>query len=137
MVGTAGLVAGWVSSPGSDACLVVTAGSQLGPGGQVVGIDMTAEMLGKSRRTATVLGLGHVQFRDGFAEAIPMEDTWADVVISNGSSTCAPASRRCSPRSSGGRGLAGGCWPPTSPTTAPCQPGRALRSHEHRSQVSA
>jgi len=60
------------------------AAGQVGPGGQVVGIDMTAEMLDKSRRTAAALGLGHVQFRDGFAEAIPVEDTWADVVISNG-----------------------------------------------------
>jgi len=60
------------------------AAGQVGPGGQVVGIDMTAEMLDKSRQTATALGLGHVQFRDGLAEAIPVEDTWADVVISNG-----------------------------------------------------
>ena len=60
------------------------AAGQVGPGGQVVGIDMTAEMLGKSRQTAAALGLGHVQFRDGLAEAIPVEDAWADVVISNG-----------------------------------------------------
>ena len=60
------------------------AAGQVGPGGQVVGIDMTAEMLDKSRRTATALGLGHVQFRDGLAEAIPVGDSWADVVISNG-----------------------------------------------------
>jgi arsenite methyltransferase len=60
------------------------AAAQVGPGGQVVGIDMTAEMLAKSRQTATALGLGHVQFRDGLAEAIPVEDAWADVVISNG-----------------------------------------------------
>ena len=61
----------------------ITAG-QVGPGRQVVGIDMTAEMLDKSRQTAAALGLGHVQFRDGLAEAIPVEDAWADVVISNG-----------------------------------------------------
>jgi len=60
------------------------AAGQVGPDGQVVGIDMTAEMLDKSRQTATALGLGHVQFRDGLAEAIPLEDSWADVVISNG-----------------------------------------------------
>jgi ubiquinone/menaquinone biosynthesis C-methylase UbiE len=51
---------------------------------QVVGIDMTAEMLAKSRQTAAALGLGHVQFREGLAEALPVEDAWADVVISNG-----------------------------------------------------
>jgi ubiquinone/menaquinone biosynthesis C-methylase UbiE len=50
----------------------------------VAGIDMTAEMLAKSRQTAHALGLAHVQFREGLAEALPVEDVWADVVISNG-----------------------------------------------------
>jgi len=60
------------------------AAAQVGPAGQVIGIDMTAEMLAKSRQTARALGLSHVQFRDGLAEALPVEDAWADVVISNG-----------------------------------------------------
>jgi SAM-dependent methyltransferase len=60
------------------------AASQVGPGGQVVGVDMTAEMLAKSRQTGAALGLAHVQFREGLAEALPVEDAWADVVISNG-----------------------------------------------------
>jgi len=54
------------------------------PAGRVVGVDMTAEMLDKSRQTAAVLGFDHVEFRDGLAEALPVEDGWADVVISNG-----------------------------------------------------
>src|SRR6266849_9218573 len=57
------------------------AAGQVGPGGQVVGIDMTAEMLAKSRQTAEALGLAHVQFREGLAEALPVEDAWAEVVI--------------------------------------------------------
>ncbi len=52
--------------------------------GAVVGVDMTAEMLAKSRSTAARLGLTNVEFRDGFAEAMPVDDHWADVVISNG-----------------------------------------------------
>jgi arsenite methyltransferase len=60
------------------------AAGQVGPGGQVVGIDMTPEMLAKSRQTAEALGLAHVQFREGLAEALPVRDGWADVVISNG-----------------------------------------------------
>ncbi|HTL83892.1 MAG TPA: methyltransferase domain-containing protein [Acidimicrobiia bacterium] len=54
------------------------------PSGAVVGVDMTTEMLAKSRATATELGLTHVEFREGYAEALPVEDGWADVVISNG-----------------------------------------------------
>jgi ubiquinone/menaquinone biosynthesis C-methylase UbiE len=60
------------------------AAGQVGPAGQVIGIDMTAEMLAKSRQTAAALGLGQVEFREGLAEALPVEDGWADVVISNG-----------------------------------------------------
>jgi arsenite methyltransferase len=60
------------------------AAGQVGPAGQVVGIDMTAEMLAKARQTAAALGLGQVEFREGLAEALPVEDGWADVVISNG-----------------------------------------------------
>ena len=60
------------------------AAGQVGPGGQVVGIDMTPDMLAKSRQTADALGLAHVQFRDGLAESLPVPDCWADVVISNG-----------------------------------------------------
>jgi arsenite methyltransferase len=60
------------------------AAGQVGPGGQVVGVDMTPEMLAKSRQTAEALGLGHAEFREGLAEALPVEDGWADVVISNG-----------------------------------------------------
>ena len=41
-------------------------------------------MLDKSRETAAALGLDHVEFREGLAEALPVEDGWADVVISNG-----------------------------------------------------
>jgi arsenite methyltransferase len=62
----------------------VVAAHHVGATGYVVGVDMTAEMLDKSRQTAALLALGHVEFRDGLAEALPAEDGWADVVISNG-----------------------------------------------------
>ena len=60
------------------------AASQVGSDGRVVGIDMTHEMLDKSRATAAQLELAHVEFREGLAEAMPIDSGWADVVISNG-----------------------------------------------------
>ena len=60
------------------------AAGQVGRAGRVTGVDMTTEMLTKSRATATELGYAHVEFREGLAEAMPVEDGWADAVISNG-----------------------------------------------------
>lgn len=56
----------------------------IGSDGRVVGVDMTEEMLAKSRANAADLALSNVEFREGLAEAMPVEDGWADVVISNG-----------------------------------------------------
>jgi arsenite methyltransferase len=60
------------------------AAHSVGSTGAVIGVDMTAEMLAKSRTTAAQLGLRHVEFREGFAEQLPVDGEWADVVISNG-----------------------------------------------------
>src|SRR5688572_488605 len=60
------------------------AAGQVGATGRVIGIDMTAEMLEKSRATSDALGFGHVEFREGIAEELPVEDGWADAAISNG-----------------------------------------------------
>lgn len=60
------------------------AARQVGETGQVLGVDMTPEMLDKSRANAEALGLTNVEFREGLAEQLPVEDGWADAVISNG-----------------------------------------------------
>jgi arsenite methyltransferase len=60
------------------------AGGKVGSTGHVVGVDMTEEMLAKSRKTAQAMGLSNVEFREGILEQLPVEDGWADVVISNG-----------------------------------------------------
>jgi arsenite methyltransferase len=60
------------------------AGTKVGLEGRVIGVDMTAEMLEKARGAKADLGLAEVEFREGFAESLPVEDDWADVVISNG-----------------------------------------------------
>jgi arsenite methyltransferase len=46
--------------------------------------NMTDEMLERSRAAAGAMGLGHVKFRKGIIEELPVEKGWADVVISNG-----------------------------------------------------
>ena len=69
------------SGAGFDSFIAAT---QVGPTGRVIGIDMTPEMLTKSRATAEQLQFGHVEFREGLAENLPVENGWADVVISNG-----------------------------------------------------
>jgi arsenite methyltransferase len=69
------------SGAGFDAFV---AAGQVGDKGRVIGIDMTPEMVAKSRASADALGLKQVEFREGLAEALPVEDGWADVVISNG-----------------------------------------------------
>jgi ubiquinone/menaquinone biosynthesis C-methylase UbiE len=45
---------------------------------------MTPEMLEKALRATEAAGLSNIEFRKGVAEALPIDDQWADVVISNG-----------------------------------------------------
>jgi arsenite methyltransferase len=69
------------------------AAGQVGPGGHVTGIDMTPEMIAKAQATAETLGLRHVEFREGLAEALPAEDGWADAVLANGTINLCPDKR--------------------------------------------
>ncbi len=55
----------------------------VGPEGRVIGVDPSPEML--ARATAGLPpGPASPSFREGRAEALPVEDGWADLVISNG-----------------------------------------------------
>jgi arsenite methyltransferase len=60
------------------------AAKKVGPEGHVIGVDMTPSMLQKAREAAKEVGLENVEFREGYAEELPIVDGWADVVISNG-----------------------------------------------------
>lgn len=69
------------SGGGLDAMVAARA---VGEDGAVVGVDMTPAMLERARRNAESAGLGNIEFREGYAEELPVPDAWADVVISNG-----------------------------------------------------
>ena len=62
---------------------VFLASRQVGPSGRVIGIDMTSEMLARARTNAELLGLGNVEFRQGLIEALPLEESSVDVILSN------------------------------------------------------
>jgi len=68
----------------------LVAARMIGPGGKVIGIDMTPEMLEKARTAATESNLANVEFHEAYMEELPVPDGWADVVISNGVLNLAP-----------------------------------------------
>lgn len=81
----AGLQAGQVvldlgSGAGIDCFL---AAEQVGETGYVIGVDMTPAMLEKAERNKVKMGLKQVEFRQGKIEALPVEDSSVDVIISN------------------------------------------------------
>jgi SAM-dependent methyltransferase len=59
------------------------AAGRVGPGGKVIGIDMTPEMLEKARENARKDKIENVEFRQGDIEHLPVEDGSIDVIISN------------------------------------------------------
>jgi SAM-dependent methyltransferase len=66
---------------------VFIAGRKVGATGRAIGVDMTAEMLGKARQNIAAYrertGLDNVEFRLGEIEHLPLADSSVDVVISN------------------------------------------------------
>jgi SAM-dependent methyltransferase len=59
------------------------AAREVGPGGQVIGVDMTAAMIDRARAAAMKGGYANVEFRLGEIEHLPMADASVDLVISN------------------------------------------------------
>lgn len=59
------------------------AAKAVGARGQVIGVDMTAEMVSKARKNAVSGGFENVEFRLGEIEHLPVADNSVDVIISN------------------------------------------------------
>ena len=74
-----------LGSGGGFDCFI--AAKKVGAEGHVIGVDMTPEMLSKSRKSTPVFtkktGLNNVEFRLGEIEHLPVADKSIDVVISN------------------------------------------------------
>ena len=66
------------------------AARMVGQTGSVVGVDMTPAMLERATKAASEEGLRQLDFKEGFAEELPVPDGWADVIISNGVGNLCP-----------------------------------------------
>jgi SAM-dependent methyltransferase len=62
----------------------LVAGHLVGAGGRVVGLDVTPAMIERARAHQARLGLNHVTFQVGEAEALTFPDATFDAIISNG-----------------------------------------------------
>lgn len=68
------------SGAGMDAFL---AAREVGPTGRVIGVDMTPDMVDRSRENARKAGVANVEFRLGEIERLPVADASVDLIISN------------------------------------------------------
>jgi ubiquinone/menaquinone biosynthesis C-methylase UbiE len=59
------------------------AAKEVGETGKVIGVDMTPDMISKSRRNAEKIGTKHVEFRLGEIENLPVADNSVDIIMSN------------------------------------------------------
>ncbi len=59
------------------------AAQKVGSSGKVIGVDMTPEMVEKAQANARQYGYSNIEFRHGDIEALPVEDSSVDVIISN------------------------------------------------------
>ena len=70
-----------LGSGGGVDCFI--AAKRVGSTGQVIGVDMTPEMLSRARENARKGGYSNVDFRLGEIEHLPLANDSVDVVISN------------------------------------------------------
>lgn len=59
------------------------AAKKVGETGQVIGVDMTPEMIERARSSAKRLNLQNVEFRQGYLEDLPVDSDTVDVIVSN------------------------------------------------------
>jgi len=69
------------------------AARQVGPGGLIIGVDMTPDMITKARENARKAGAENIEFRLGEIEHLPVADNTVDVIMSNCVINLAPDKR--------------------------------------------
>ena len=62
---------------------LLLAAERVGPGGRVIGIDMTDAMLARARANVAAAGARQVEVKKGLIEALPVDASTVDWVISN------------------------------------------------------
>ena len=77
-----------LGSGGGIDCLL--AARQVGPNGDVIGVDFLPEMIDRATAAAAAVGATNVRFLRGEIEALPLPDDSVDVVVSNGVPNLSP-----------------------------------------------
>jgi len=62
---------------------VFLAAQKVGPTGNVIGVDMTPEMIARARRNAVKAGVTNAEFREGRLENLPVASGTVDAITSN------------------------------------------------------
>lgn len=70
-----------LGSGGGFDCFLAAKG--VGETGNVIGVDMTPDMVSKARKNAGQIGTDNVEFRLGEIENLPVADNTADIIMSN------------------------------------------------------
>jgi arsenite methyltransferase len=70
------------------------AAERVGPGGRVIGVDMTEAMLDRARRACAERGCDNVEIRQGLVDGLDVGDESVDLVISNGVINLCPDKER-------------------------------------------
>jgi ubiquinone/menaquinone biosynthesis C-methylase UbiE len=70
------------------------AASQVGPKGQVLGVDFTPQQVARARGLVAERDVDHIEFREGRIESIPASEATFDCVISNGVINLSPEKPR-------------------------------------------
>lgn len=73
---------------------LLLAARKVGPAGRVIGVDMTDEMIARARANIERSPYQTIDVRKGIIEDLPVENQWADWVISNCVITLSPEKKK-------------------------------------------